>query len=148
MAENHHPARTITQLRNRLKRIHQRARKQLQTKHPHTHQLFKKAGFQPHQLRKHATRLLAGATMATALLAQPSSLSALPKDIVPNHLGQYAQEHKLSVIEAFSSQLKSLLPQDRGQLNPWEIGQINQLLTPTFNLTATADLEGHRLLHQ
>ena len=148
MTENHNSSKTITQILDLLRRKHRRSQKKLQTKHPDTHKQLQKVGFQPHQLRKHATRLLTGATVATALLAQPPNLSALPKNIVSDHLSKYAINHHLSVIDAFSQQMMQVLPQNREQLNPWEIGQINLLLEQTFKVTATAELQDHRLLHQ
>ncbi len=139
---------SIRKITSALHKKRQTYSQRFRKKFPDAHKLFEQKQLQPHQLRQHATRLLTGATVATSLLAQPAAIPSLPVDVVSHHLNQYASQHHLSVIQAFADQLQTILPADRGQLNPWEIGQVNLIMTQTLGVTGTAELDGHRLLHQ
>ena len=145
---------TFHHLKQKLAKKHQELRNRLQQKHPQTHKLLKKKGLEPGRLRLHAAKLLAGATVASTLLTQPAALAMLPGKTVidqaaksvlpaPAFIDKEVEERR-EVVE----RLRAILPSDKGQLNPWEIGEIDKLLGEKFKVHADAELTDHRLHHQ
>jgi len=121
----------------------------LVNKHAKAGEVFKEKNLQPHRLRIHASRLLAGVTMASSLLAQPSVVVALPAVSVLSDQrleqgGLDRAKESLAIHKVFGK----ILPKNRGQLNPWEVNQIAGIFKKRFGIKLEAELEGHRLLDQ
>lgn len=135
---------------NRLQRLIDKkgkeVEKRVRTKHGEAMKSFEKKGFAPKDMRSHAKRLLAGATMASALLSQPMIPPALASGINLSNVYKKIEDGGSKVNTKVG--LHGILPDNRGQLNPWEEGRLNSWLNEKFGLNATSNLDNHRLIHQ
>jgi len=144
------PARTTAEkVRERLKLKQLAQAVQLAKKYPKAARLLSGKGLEPAQLRQHSAKLLAGATLASALLAGPAASSQmLPGKTVQQGLAEAGITSKEETRQKLATRLKEILPEKTGKLTAWQEEQISKSLEEAYGVHAVPELEGNRLNDQ
>lgn len=142
-------SKSFKQLKEKLRDKRKQLNKRLKSSHPGASKLLEEKGLRPHKLRKHAASILAGATLASGMLAQPGLAKSLPRVVADaNAEGIVGAADQGKKLENFSLELQEVLSEASTQLNPWEEGRINELIKNAYGVDAVAELDGRRLLDQ
>jgi len=144
------PAQTsFDRVREKLKLKQLAAASRLTRKHPKAVRLLLGKGLVPEKLREHSMKLLAGATLASALLSASGSPTGLTSEAV---IGEKRLSETLLSKEELagklSERLKQVLPGEAGSLTAWQEEQIDKVIFDTYGVKAVAELEGNRLNDQ
>ena len=138
----------IDHLRRELAHHRDRTYTNFSRRHPHAATWLKNRQLDLGKIREHSQKLLAGASLSTALmLSAPTSPQALPQPSAAIRLADAGIIGASALTQTLHDQLSKLVPQRVGRLDPDAEIEVSAIIKKYLGLTAASTLAGQRLNH-